>query len=377
MITFHEGLPGAGKSYEAMVKHIIPNIKKGRKIFAYIEGLNHEKIAELCEISTSECESLLIQISREEVLNIPILVDNDSFVIIDELQNFFAAGRQRLDDTWTQFVTEHRHRGIDILTMGQSLADCHNLWKRRTETKLTFTKLSAVGRSKSYRWEAYKAQLTSTGNPKYIKIRSGVEKYDEKYFGSYSSHTSDTSNTAEYLDSRTNIFNSSIFKFVIPVFLVVVIYAINHLLDFFSPPENDVPLDSQDVSINDKPPPNQPSLDASELATAESSTQTSPAPIKQTYLDYFDELFSNNRVRLTGVVQYELDFEAFIEVSDKSYNLLDQVNTTELTSIGWSISLKHYGLIIKKDTASHLIRYVKWDSPYSPPTAGNHEQVQQ
>ena len=47
MIIFHEGLPRSGKSYEAMVKHVLEALKQGRKVFAYVEGLNHEKIAEV------------------------------------------------------------------------------------------------------------------------------------------------------------------------------------------------------------------------------------------------------------------------------------------------------------------------------------------
>lgn len=50
MLIFHEGLPGSGKSFEACVKHIVPALQKGRKVFAYIEGLNHEKFSEVFEL---------------------------------------------------------------------------------------------------------------------------------------------------------------------------------------------------------------------------------------------------------------------------------------------------------------------------------------
>lgn len=55
MLIFHEGLPGSGKSYEALVSHIIPRLKDGRTVDAYIEGLNFEKIAELAEITLEHC----------------------------------------------------------------------------------------------------------------------------------------------------------------------------------------------------------------------------------------------------------------------------------------------------------------------------------
>ncbi|MGL6388160.1 zonular occludens toxin domain-containing protein [Aeromonas hydrophila] len=37
MLIFHEGLPGSGKSYEALVSHIIPRLKDGRTVDAYID----------------------------------------------------------------------------------------------------------------------------------------------------------------------------------------------------------------------------------------------------------------------------------------------------------------------------------------------------
>ncbi len=112
MLIFHEGLPGSGKSYEALISHIIPRLKDGRTVDAYVEGLNFEKIAELCEITIEECQERLKQITREEVLNIHNHVRDKSLVIIDEAQNFWPNGRGKLAQPIIQFITEHRHRGL-------------------------------------------------------------------------------------------------------------------------------------------------------------------------------------------------------------------------------------------------------------------------
>ena len=208
MLIFHEGLPGAGKSYEAMVHQVLPALEKGRKVFAYIEGLDHGKIAEVLDESEERIKQLLIPLDRDQVPTIYDHVENDALVVIDELQNFFPSGRQKLSDQMTQFVTEHRHRGLDILCMGQDLRDCHNLWKRRISQKVVFVKLDAVGMSKRYRWTVQKA----TTGEKFHDIRSGVRKYDPKYFGIYASHTDDTENTADFKDDRANIFKTPFFK---------------------------------------------------------------------------------------------------------------------------------------------------------------------
>jgi zona occludens toxin len=344
MITFHEGLPRSGKSYEAMIAHILPNVKKGRKVFAYIEGINHAKIAELTEKPLEEVQRLVTQINREDVENIYSVVDNDSFVIIDELQNFFPSGRQKLSDEMTQFVTEHGHRGLDILAMGQSLADCHNLWKRRTEVKMTFTKLSAVGKSNSYKWEAYRGHLKSDGNVKYAKLRSGIKKYDPKYFGSYASHTAETDNTSDYVDDRTNIFKSPTFKYGLPIVLAIGIYAINHLIGFF----------------NGEGVAEEPSKVQAQTVTNQSISRTAnyspPVIIQKAYVDYFDETIQKNRARLAGVIDYGKYQLGLIEVLDNTFHSVERFDTDELKELGWKMNFTKFGLIISKKGVEHLIR---------------------
>jgi len=94
MIIVHEGLPGSGKSYEAAVNQIIPALLKGRKVFAYIEGLNHQKFAEVTSLSLERVNELLVPLTKEQVPTIYAHVQNDSLVIIDELQDFFPISQK-------------------------------------------------------------------------------------------------------------------------------------------------------------------------------------------------------------------------------------------------------------------------------------------
>ena len=43
MLVFNEGVPRAGKSYDAVKNHILPTLKKGRRVFARLNGLHHER----------------------------------------------------------------------------------------------------------------------------------------------------------------------------------------------------------------------------------------------------------------------------------------------------------------------------------------------
>jgi len=233
MLIFHEGLPGSGKSYECVLSHIVPSLSKGREVFAYIEGLNFEKLAELSGITLELCQKLLHQVTREQVYELYKIATPNSLVVIDELQNFFPQGRQKLDENIVRWVSEHRHDGQDIICMGQNFKDCHALFRRRTERKVLFVKLSALGMDKRYQWTAYQAVPQASGDPVYEKINSSIVVYDSKYFGSYASHNSDDISTEHYKDARFNVFRTGLFRFAIPAIFLGSIVAVWYVYGLF------------------------------------------------------------------------------------------------------------------------------------------------
>ena len=184
MIIFHEGLPRSGKSYEAVRYRIIAALEKGREVVAYIEGLNFEKIAPLAKISVERCRELLHPLTREDMAEVLKHVRDNALHVFDEAQNFWG-NRDKLSKEMTQFVTEHGHRGMDIVLMGQDRRDVNALWRRRIEIVQAFVKLSGLGSDKSYSVTTWKHQ----GGEVYIKVGTQVHRYDPKFFGTYASHT--------------------------------------------------------------------------------------------------------------------------------------------------------------------------------------------
>lgn len=341
MIIFHEGLPGSGKSYEAAKNQIIPALMKGRMVFAYIEGLNHEKFAEVTGLPLPVINKLLHQLTKEQVSDVQNHVSHDSLVLLDELQDFFPAGKSTLDPGITEFVTQHRHRGIDIVCMGQDHRDCHMLWKRRIDTLITFVKRDAVGMPDFYTWTTHKQQAG-----KFVKLRSGKGEYDKKYFGLYASHVSGVASIDAHKDDRTNVFKSSIFTTWLPLFFLVLAYAIYYLYGFFHSPApvkkvEPVPVDTRPVNV---PPQKQEPQPKSE-------PQKPPEPKKQPQVnEYLDKYLTDYRPRLVGLIESKQKNKmvAQIEFLDSAGRAYERLNIPQIVAFGYVVERKPYGLLLKR-----------------------------
>ncbi|MBE0471329.1 MAG: Zonular occludens toxin [Methyloprofundus sp.] len=372
MIIFHEGLPGSGKSYEAVVSRIIPELKKGRQVFAYIEGLNYEKFAEITEIHIEKLkgvtiqpdnlsksalqgkisyQGLLHQVTKEQVPEIYNHVADNSLVIIDELQDFFPVGTKKLSEGITEFVTQHRHRGIDVIVMGQDHRDCHNLWKRRIDQLMHFVKRDALGRPNDYTWITYKAN-----HGKFIKLRAGKGSYDPKYFGLYASHVVGTENKDTYSDDRTNIFKSSVFKVWLPFFALVLVAALYFLYTVFNGDRQMVKTDKPKELIshpasndlkNSEPPP---------LINKEQE-KIIIQNVQQKYSEenYILNLANQYKPRLAALIENKKRLLAYVEFLDDSFHVHEKLNLKQLAALGWSAVRVPYGIKLYKGENSIVV----------------------
>jgi len=345
MIIFHEGLPGSGKSYEALVKHIIPSLEKGRKVYARLNGFNYEKVSELTGKTVQELESLYTEIAEEQVHTVYEIVENDCLLVLDELQNFFPAGRSKMSDKMTQFIAEHRHKGIDIICMGQALADCHLTWKRRIERKITFLKMSMVGMDHKYRWEMYQGSINGAkGDITFKKVKSGTEKYDSKYFGSYLSHQLTTDNTDVYSDDRVNIFKSKHFKLYLPIFFCIVVYAIYYLVGFFTG-------DVQIVNTKSKESINGPveKVEKQQIATTGELNQApqkkpKPKPSTDPYQRLRDTIQNNNAMITYEEIYRDRIADLLVVVESASKQVIDTFTRDELLMLGYRLKKTRLGI---------------------------------
>lgn len=350
MLIFHEGLPGSGKSYAAMADHIIPALQKGRAVYAYIEGLNHEKIAEAAGLNIDVVKTLLVQITREEVPQVYRHVKNDALVVLDEAQNFWPDRRQPLTPEITQFVTEHRHRGLDVLLMGQVFTDVHKLWRGRVDTLIVFRKLDAIGKPTEYRWSVQKQD----SRRKFKETTSGKKPYDVKYFGTYASHTEGTENLETYKDDRANVKNSAVFR-KIKLFGLVMLAALAFLgwLFYGGGLEGSVdkkPLKPVAVAVPEKPPVTKTTVvhtpaPAPVLPAATEAVQKSPGQAVSDVpaQDFIVELSEKNRIRLSGTIRSATKTAGSVEWRDSNNRLIERLSFEDLHGFGWYVMVSTTG----------------------------------
>ncbi len=314
--------------------------------------------------------ALLIPVTRDQVPDIWKIVDNDSLVVIDELQNFWPSGRQKLSAEITEFVTEHGHRGLDVLCMGQALSDCHTLWKRRIENKLVFSKLSALGAEDRYNWALYK----QTSPDKWEKTTSGTDKYDKKYFGTYKSHTDGTTNTGNYQDKRAVIWSSPLFKLGLPAVAVVGGLALYYVVGLFNggleqslaPTSQQKPparASVQPVSVEERHyrVVNGQRVEVTPQHTTSTATSQAPAPAPQAMQTvsanaHIQHLNESNRVRLAAVIQSAMP-RIFIEWRDLSGRVVETLESRDIQALGWSVMLNTSGTmaILTNGQQSHVV----------------------
>lgn len=338
-ILFYEGLPGAGKSYEAMVTRIIPALQKGREVVAYIEGLDFGRIAESAELPEERVRELLFPLNREDMQPVEegdgrskkvkdgawLGVTRDNALhVFDEAQNWWPHTMKPTKEL-TQFVTEHRHRGIDVLLMGQAIPDVHALWRRRVDQRLVFLKLTGLGTSKRYSCTVYKGK----GNDQYDKVTTKVSKYDEKYFGTYKSVVADDTNVDNLVDKRSTIWASSMFTFWIPLALVAGSIGAYKAYTFFKPPVVEV----KPAVVQPVPAKQQQAGANVQQARAELPQKDERSPQEK----YFADLSDKARIRLAGLVVFQGTTQGLIEWVDGGNHVTERIDLMQLRDMGVSV----------------------------------------
>lgn len=348
MIVFHEGLPRAGKTWEAMMYMALPALKKGRHVTTNVKGVSFGKIAELLEMDQDTIEALITICPWDSSKNIHAYAKNDGLVILDEVQDFFPPNC-KLDADQTEFITQHGQRGIDIVLCGQSYRNVHVFWRDRIQRLIYFKKLSALGSESRYQWQMQE----KSGPTSWAKMGTGVRSYERKYFGVYKSHTDGTTNTGNLQDERAVIWNRPAVRYGIPLVLAIGLGAAWFASSLFT---GQTDITGQGISTAVQPA-SAPSAERIAGAVTESAVQgeegqTVREPVTLPPDQYVLALAKKYRPRLAAFMAMKGRVDGLIEFRDESYKVREQMRIAQLVQFGWGFEERDGYLLMTRDSAS-------------------------
>jgi len=342
VLTFNEGVPRAGKSYDAVAFHILPAIKKGRKVFARLDGLNHEAIAKHLAMDVHDVRSLLIDVSVDDVPNLHKMVEPDCLVVIDECHKFYVQSMRPLPPGVEDFFAEHGHAGMDILLISQWYKRLHTALRARVERKNVFQKLSAVGMNKSY----LVTYWHTTGPDKFEQVGKSKKKYDPAIYPLYHGFLPDTENTEVYAEGSITVWKTVLPWFIVAGILLVVggfFYA-----RFFKSNGGatklsaSAPVRSSAAAV--AAPVGRPM--PSPVQIGEPAKLVKPKrPDMPPEAAYVWGLQDQGRARLAGIVlQPDGDFTGIVEWRADQSRVIDLLSVPQLRALGITVDRTGYGL---------------------------------
>lgn len=140
------GTPGSYKSCYAVENFVIPALRKGRKVYTNIEGLEPRYVATLFDIDPLDVEHNLVVLGRvydddgnftEDKNLIRKFYEGlpqNALVVIDEAQNYFSSRdfKEGYSADLIPWLTKSRHVGNDVVWITQNLESVDITFRRNT-----------------------------------------------------------------------------------------------------------------------------------------------------------------------------------------------------------------------------------------------------
>lgn len=305
-ITLIKGRPGAGKSYECVVHHIIPALKDGRKVVTNIplnidhfvrifghsvkdllvvekfsfdnsSGSRAELLSRYNDIRKSQIDNgnddPLPEIILDQIcMDSPNLAEPIDYVsyfdwrnsenqgvlfVIDECHfHFPLSGRGKsfneLAERQIKFFSGHRHYGFDFIFLTQSDRKINRLLREDIEICIEVRKNRVMGDKSYRRYVFYYGEGKKAG-----LIEQDSRTYEDKWFPFYKSHTKTDGDVKEAKIKDMKKWHQHWF-IRIPLVLIVVgvFFAVKNISHVFGDKPNSEPVAAlqQSESKPDKSP---------------------------------------------------------------------------------------------------------------------------
>ncbi|MFL9787641.1 zonular occludens toxin domain-containing protein [Vibrio cyclitrophicus] len=275
-ITLIKGRPGAGKSYECVVHHILPSIKDGRKVVTNIPlNIDHfaltygEKVRDLLEIVPFDFDGGQVYLSDPEDYKKYQEWKNDKgqgcLFVLDECHLLFPlSGRGKshtdLAERQISFFSGHRHWGFDFIFLTQSDRKINRLLREDIEICIEVRKNRAMGDKSYRRYVFYYGDGKRSG-----LIEQDSRQYEDKFFSFYKSHTKSDGEVTEAKIKDMKKWHQH-WGLRIPLLLIIVgvLFSVKNISHFFGEKTNPEPVPTvQHSSPKIDKPVKKPSLSTS------------------------------------------------------------------------------------------------------------------
>ncbi len=348
------GLPGGGKSYQAVVEIILPALAAGRRVVTNIEGLKDDAIYKRLEFGwkiPAEQIGEIVHVTDDQILSDEFyycppedfsklklrtsedyqsIVQPGDLVVIDEAWLFYEG---KISPIVMNFFRKHRHFvnednvACNVLLITQDVMDIGLKVRRIISTTTVTAKMSAVGLDKFYNVKIFskfdlRSVPTFEGRGQYKK--ENYELYDSYSFKSEKEKKGRRTGIEKKTDKRGNIWANKSIRYGLPLAFVIVGIFIYKFFTFFS-------KDGAIAKMTRVAPPppitantNSPtssslfSLPASKASDSASSNGSAPAqPSKPA------EPQESNRVGVQGYYQVGEKLFVLLKVDDKNRVLVE------------------------------------------------------
>lgn len=381
MLYGFEGNPRSGKSHDMVRLHVLENLRKGRTVYARINGLNHEAIASYLGVELGYVERHLIVLSESQVAEFLVCVTSDdgsvafphlergALVLVDECQEYWPVGRAELPDRVLDFFAKHGHWGLDVVVASQDLREVHRSVIRRMQKKSIVTKLDVLGADSSYSVRYMAA--TRPGSFEQV----GVEKlkYDPAIWKLYHGVQPGVESNEPYKVGSRTLWQS----LRLPVIAVLVVFLIGvfFIVRFFATPDTFVPDTEKAASVAASPgaaPSSRPSPPSKAAVVVDPSLPAPPPKVQYpATIQYLLDLQGRARPRYAGAIGDRHLIE-FRETGGDS-RAIERLDTTQLRDMGWVVTAASYGLILQFRDA--VIVFTPW--PIDPVFQQSQQLTQQ
>lgn len=372
MIFGHEGGVRAGKSYEAVLYHILPAIKAKRHVYVRLNGVA-DKLPEIAaHLGMDEAEVralvhpmgdsavqewLVCDTADDGALSFPH-VQPHSLVVVDEAHEYWPVGRAALPERTGNFFAKHGHISLDIVVITQDVKELHRSIVRRMTKKNFYAKLDSLGKAQSYSVRFYSSPLAG----KFELIGSEKRDYDPVVWGLYHGVQPGIEGNAVY-NANTRTLWQTIRK---PALLLAAacVVGIFFIARFF------MGSWAEDMGGKAEPEPataavaepagpfyQEPVQRVAPVASAAQAAVT-PEPKRPAGIQYVVDVNKKARARYLGDVMGR----HLVEFRPDTGHVIERLTDAQLRALGWTVEVTGYGLLAT--AGEDAIVFTSWPVEY-------------